>query len=165
MRFTLPVAAFAASFGAETALAAPAVSGPVSPALSWTLGIVGLAVATVLLVYVFALAKVAEGSAIAENITFVAAAVVCIAGAVVASWAARFLPAGLSAEQAGLASDGLIIVGMVLLTVYLARVRRALLRFVRAATEAQELLAKAHSEEPADEPDSKTPAAEEGMSA
>lgn len=120
------------------------------PAIQWGAEVFSLIVAGVLLAYVFALAKVADGSAIAESINLVAAAIICLAASVLSGWAARFMVDGFSVGQAGLASQMLIIVALVLLTIYIARVRRSLLRFLEAATDAQQLLAEAQIETPGD---------------
>jgi hypothetical protein len=118
-----------------------AADGGSLAALQWGAEIASLASAAVLLAYVFAMAKVADGSAMAENINLVAAAAICLAASVLATWGARFMPDALTEDQSRLASQLLIIVAMVLFTLYIARVRRALLRFLNAATHAEEMLA------------------------
>lgn len=92
-----------------------------------------LIAAIALLVVALLLKQVASGSVVAENISWVSAACVCLAASVLAQWTSLFLPAGsLAARQAVLGSDLLTLVALVLLCLYFWRVRQALRRFVTA---------------------------------
>lgn len=104
-------------------------------------GLVALIVAALLLVEMLALRKLAQGAAIADNITYAILAVVCLAASVLAGWVARFVPIGFSAEQARLGADLLSIAAMVLFGIYFFRVWRAMSRFLgRLTGEEQDLL-------------------------
>lgn len=104
-------------------------------------GIVGLLAAAALLLEMLSLRKLAQGAAIADNITYAILAVVCLAASVLVGWIARFVPTGLSAEQARLGADLLSIAAMVLFGVYFHRVWRAMSRFLgRLTGEEQNLI-------------------------
>lgn len=111
-------------------------------------GIVVLVTAGVLLIDVAALRRVAEGAAIAEYVAYVMAGVIALTASVLVGWVGRFLPMGLSASQARLAADLLVLVAMVLLGVYFFRVRRVMVRYLKAYS-GEELLARAQG--PAEE--------------
>ena len=104
-------------------------------------GVIGLIAAAVLLLEMLSLRKLAQGAAIADNITYAILAVVCLAASFLVGWIARFVPTGLSAEQARLGADLLSTVAMVLFGVYFHRVWRAMSRFLgRLTGEEQNLL-------------------------
>ncbi len=97
-------------------------------------GIVALLVAAGLLVQMLALRRLAQGAAIADNISYAILGVVCLAASVLVGWVSRFVPTGFTAEQARLGADLLSIVSMVLFGVYFFRVRRAMSRFLGRLT-------------------------------
>ncbi len=104
-------------------------------------GIVALVVAALLLVEMLALRKLAEGAAIADNITYAILAVTCLAASVLVGWIVRFVPTGFSAEQTRLGADMLSLAAMVLFGIYFFRVRRAMSRFLgRLTGEEQNLI-------------------------
>lgn len=109
------------------------------------LAALGLAGAVVLLVLAVLLQRIAVGSAMADNISYVVAGAVCIGGSALANWSTRFAPDAATAIQIGLAADGLLLVAIVLLCVYFFRVRSALQRFQRIMTSV-EPLAEMHVE-------------------
>lgn len=126
----------------------------VPQALGFGIGLLGLALSVALLLVVLALRKVAEGAAIAENMAYVMAAVLCLATSVLLGWIARVIEADFSPEQARLGSDLLVIASMVFFGVYFYRVRRAMVRFLDLMTAGQladtgeeEILARVHCEE------------------
>jgi len=97
-------------------------------------GVAGLVAAMLLLVEMLSLRKLAQGAAIADNISFAVLAVVCLAASVLVGWIARFVPTDLSAEQARLGADLLSIAAMAFFGVYFFRVRRAMSRFLSRLT-------------------------------
>lgn len=99
-------------------------------AVAFGTGLAMMIAAAVLLVIALSLARVAEGSAVAQNISYVVGACACLAGSVLLSWMVRVLPDALSASQARLGSDLLIIAAIVLFSVYFWRVRASLRRFL-----------------------------------
>ncbi len=113
-------------------------------AIDWAVGATTMLVAIALLVIAFGLSRVAAGSAMAENISYVVAACSCMGASVLASWAARFVDDGAAASQVLLGGQVLIIATMVLLCVYFYRVRAALKRFLDAAS-SSEVLARAQA--------------------
>jgi hypothetical protein len=103
---------------------------------SWAgylIGVFSLLAAAFLLVDAVLLRRVAHGGAIAENISFMVLGVICLAASVLVKWVAGFLPADVSLPQAELASDGLVLLSMVLLALYFWRVRSALANYLKAA--------------------------------
>jgi len=131
-------------------LAAPALARAAEPTggepVMWGIGVVTLAAAVVLLVIALGLARVAEGSAMAENISYVVVACVCLAGSVLATWAARFVPEGPVAVQVVIGGQALVIVAIACFCVYFFQVRAALKRFLTAVS-GQDALARAHMPE------------------
>ncbi|MDZ4177813.1 MAG: hypothetical protein U1E29_01060 [Coriobacteriia bacterium] len=99
----------------------------------YVIGILSLLAAAFLLVDAVLLRRVAHGGAIAENISFMVLGVVCLAASVLLKWVVGFLPADVSLPQAELASDGLVLLSMVLLALYFWRVRSALASYLKAA--------------------------------
>jgi nitrate reductase gamma subunit len=124
----VPAPAYAAGLGVEQAIATGA-------------GVLALIAAAGLLVEMLSLRKLASGAAIADNITYAVLATMCLAASVLAGWVARFLPAGVTADQARLGSDLLVLASFVLFGIYFFRVRQAMSRFLgRLAEQEQELV-------------------------
>lgn len=127
-----------------TLLAVPtpayATAGQVPAALSIGAGVAALVAAVVLLAAMLAVARIAEGAAIAENIRYAVLAVVCLSASVLMGWIARWAPA-FSVEHARLGADLLAVVAMALFGVYFVRVRLAMTRFLRRLTGEEQLLA------------------------
>lgn len=97
-------------------------------------GALTLLAAAALLVIALMLEKAASGSILGDNISWVVAACLCLAAAVLAQWASLFLEAGsLGASQARLGGDLLTLAGLSLLCVFFARVRSKLVGYARAA--------------------------------
>jgi hypothetical protein len=120
------------------ALAADAVAGdPIGLAdlLSFGAGALTLIAAVVVLVIALKLRAVTQGGAMAENITYLILSIVSLTFAVLLGWIVRFLPNSLSASQARLGADLLVLLALVLLGVYLEGVRRPLASFLRHARE------------------------------
>ncbi|PKQ36842.1 MAG: hypothetical protein CVT59_10655 [Actinobacteria bacterium HGW-Actinobacteria-1] len=103
-------------------------------AISTGAGVVALVVAALLLLEMLALRKLAQGAAIADNITYAILGVACMTTSVLLGWIARYVPTGFTAEQARLGADLLSIVSMVLFGIYFFRVRRAMSRFLGRLT-------------------------------
>ena len=101
-------------------------------ALTMAVGIVGLLTAIGLLLVAGSLSKLAEGSAIAENIQFVNAAASCLGASVLAGWMAHFLPDAFSEQQARYGADLLVIASSAFFTLYFWRVRASMLSFVKS---------------------------------
>lgn len=96
-------------------------------------GVVTLVAALWLLVVALRLAKVSAGSTYAENIRYVVLGSLCLAGSVLATWSARFMPDAFTVAQAQLGASLFIVAAIVLLAVYFTAVLRTLARFVKAA--------------------------------
>lgn len=113
-----------------------AATGPsiVPSWLPYAAGLLSLTVAAVLLTEILRLRRLAFGGAVSSNVSFVVAAVVCLAASALAYWTSNFLPS-VTQEQAVLASNLLVAAAMGLLGLYFAGVRRMLLRFVRDLTD------------------------------
>jgi uncharacterized membrane protein len=110
-------------------------------------GVSVLLSAVVLLVVALGLQRVARGSAIADNISYVVGACVCLGSAALARWVVRFVSQGLTSEQITLSSDLLTLAAIVLFCVYFFRVRAALSRFLQVAKSGDAALARAHAGE------------------
>jgi len=114
----------------------------VNPVLSTGAGVIALVLVALLLLEMLSLRRVAEGSALAENITYAVLATVCLAASVLVSWVGRFLDSSFSADQARLGSDLLGIAAIALFGVFFHRVRRAMSRFLSGfATSDDDLVA------------------------
>ncbi|HEX9092357.1 MAG TPA: hypothetical protein VF902_00090 [Coriobacteriia bacterium] len=118
-----------------------------------------LAAAAVLLVLAVLLERIARGSALAENLSYVVAAAVCLGAAALANWSVRLIVLEVTRTQVALAADGLSLVSIALLCVYFYRVRAALVRFQRIMTSV-EPLAEMHSGTSSPAPAGGTEAAE-----
>ena len=119
--------------GPAPALAAETTVG-ISPALTTGAGILALVLSAALLLEMLSLRRLAEGSALAENISFAVLATVCLAASVLVGWVGRFMDSGFSAEQARLGSDLLGVAAIALFGVFFHRVRRAMSRFLSRMT-------------------------------
>ncbi|MCX8008049.1 MAG: hypothetical protein N3B11_08110 [Coriobacteriia bacterium] len=140
----IPAQAFAAGAGIEGTIATGA-------------GVLALIAAAGLLVEMLTLRKLASGAAIADNITYAVLAAMCLAASILTGWVARFLPVGVTADQARLGSDLLVLVSIVLFSVYFFRVRRAMSRFLaRLSAEEADVVG-------ALDPDGSDEAVQEGM--
>jgi hypothetical protein len=120
-----------------------AADTPANEPIMWGIGLVTLLAAIVLLVIALGLARVAQGSAMAENISYVVAACVCLAASVLAMWASRFAPRGAVADQVAIGGQALIIAAIAFFCIYFFRVRSALKRFLSVVS-GQDALAQAH---------------------
>jgi hypothetical protein len=105
------------------------------------IGISSLGLAVALMLDVIALGRVAEGSAIADNISYLILGVVCLAASVLFGWVGVQLPLGMSSAQAQLAEDGLVMVSMALLAIYFYRLYSALSGYLKSARAYAESLA------------------------
>lgn len=133
------------AFLAAVALAVPApayASGAgAEQAISTGAGVLVLVAAAGLLIEMMSLRKLASGAAIADNITYAVLGTMCLAASVLLGWVARFLPAGLTADQARLGSDLLVLASLVLFGIYFFRVRQAMSRFLgRLSREEQDVV-------------------------
>ncbi len=125
---------------APQAAHASSLSAP--EALRFGGGLVGLAVAVVLLLQLVGLRRLVEGAAIAENILYAVLAALCLVTAVILGWVEGLVSTGFSAEHARLGADLLTVAAMFFLVVYFMRVKRAMRRFLTHLTgEAQMLTA------------------------
>lgn len=113
-------------------------------AVSWTVGGLTLCAAVALLLLALELTKVAGGSAIADNVSYIIVACLCLSASVLAGWAGRFLTDRFAVEQSELGAQLLVIATMAFLCIYFYKVRTALQRFL-TDTSAEHLLAKAHT--------------------
>ena len=126
--------AFALLLLPTTALAAGAGAASANFGLHVVVSLVGLVVAIILLIQALAVRKLARGGAVADKIGYVVLAVVCLAASALAEWGTNFF-AGLTLEQANLASQLLVIVAMVLLAVYFSSVGASMRRYLQSLTE------------------------------
>lgn len=103
--------------------------------------LLGLVVAVILLLEALALRTVALGGAIAEKISLVILAILCLAASAIVSWSSNFVPA-FTKSDVQLASEVLVIVAMALLAAYFFSVRSAMQRYLKAMTGQQHLEAE-----------------------
>ena len=143
--FALPSAAYAQDGGI--------VAGSI---INTGAGVLALLIAVMLLVEMLALRKLAQGAAIADNITYAILGVICLAASVLVGWIARFVPSGFTNEQARLGADLLSIASMSLFGIYFFRVRRAMSRFLGRLTGAEQHLVSVL------EPDADLPESQDG---
>jgi len=99
------------------------------------LSLLGLLVAVGLLVEALGVRRLALGGAVAERISLVVLAVVCLAASALADWGTNFV-VDLTLDQTQLASEVLVIVAMVLLAVYFWTVRVAMKHYLVEVTSA-----------------------------
>ncbi len=123
-----------------------AADGSTGSALRIGLSLIGLSVAVVLLVTALLVRRVAFGGVIAERISYVILAIVCLAASAVAQWTQNFV-AGVTLEQVRMASEVLVIVAMALLAVYFYSVYSAMKGYLESMTGSEKL----RSEQEADE--------------
>ena len=93
--------------------------------------LIGLAVAGMLLFQAVGVRKIALGGAIAERISYVILAILCLAASAITEWAVNFSE-GVSVAQAQLAREVLVIVAMALLAAYFYSVRTAMSEYLRS---------------------------------
>lgn len=128
-----------ASLVAVMCVPTPALALSSAPATtSWlhlATSMLGLIVAIVLLVEALAMRRVALGGAIAEKMSYVILAIVCLAASALARWTGNFV-VDVTLEQTQLASESLVIVAMALLTAYFFSVRAAMQSYLKVMTSA-----------------------------
>jgi len=120
-------------------LQAFAASSTPADATSWLhLGasLLGLVVAVVLLIEALNVRRVALGGAIAEKMSYVILAIVCLAASALARWTGNFVT-DVTLEQTQLASEFLVIVAMALLTAYFFSVRAAMQAYLNVMTSSE----------------------------
>ncbi|MDI6712861.1 MAG: hypothetical protein QMD96_06440 [Anaerosomatales bacterium] len=133
--------AFLAAVGCVVPTPAYAAGAGVEQTISIGAGVLALIAAAALLVEMMSLRKLASGAAIADNITYAVLGTMCLAASMLVGWVARFLPAGMTADQARLGSDLLVLASLVLFGIYFFRVRQAMSRFLgRLSLEEQDLV-------------------------
>jgi len=132
MRRSAPV--WLAFAGIITAPGVASAADAPTETVTWGLGIATLLASVALLLIALGLARVAAGSAMADNISYVVAACVCLAGAVLAAWWRRLVSDPAVTGQIELAGTALNTVSIVLFCVYFYRVRAALKRFLRGVS-------------------------------
>jgi hypothetical protein len=128
-----------------------AQTSPEAETAGWIIAVSTLVGAVVLLLIALGLARIAEGSAMAENISYVVAGCVCLACSVLATWIVRFTRGTFLGEQLMLTSEALIVACIAFFCVYFFRVRAALKRFRKTTAEAYALVAS-QMPDPVDEP-------------
>jgi hypothetical protein len=144
MRRIVPVAGRVAVLCAIPSVAL-AADGTDSTMLIDLFGAAVLAAAVVLLVAALGLQRVARGSAIAENISYVVGGCLCLGASVLGDWVVRFVPQGLTSAQVALSTEVLTLVAIVLFCVYFLRVGAALRRFLNIAEVGEAELARAQA--------------------
>ena len=118
-----------------------ASTGQIPAELGTAAGALALIAAAVLLREMLGLRAVARGAAIADNVSYVVLAAMCLAASVLLGWIARFIPGAFSAEHARLGADLLSVVAIVFFVIYFARVRAVMRRFVERVSGEQQILA------------------------
>jgi len=106
---------------------------PASLGVHVGLSLVGLIVAVVLLVEALGVRRLARGGAVADRISLVALAVICLAASALAEWGTNFV-ADLTLDQVQLASEVLVIVAMALLAAYFFSVRAGMKHYLDHVT-------------------------------
>jgi len=136
--YTLATVAAALAFPATAQAAAPVtpVEGPSTVRLAVSL--LGLIVAIVLLAEALTVRRVALGGVIAEKMSYIILAILCLAASAIAQWAQNFV-GGVTLEQVQIASQALVIAAMGLMAVYFYSVRRALQDYLKAMTGTEQL--------------------------
>jgi hypothetical protein len=94
--------------------------------------IIGLVVAVILLVEALAVRRIGQGGAIAEKISYVILAILCLAASAITEWVVIFTDEAISIAQAQLAREVLVIVAMGLLAAYFNSVHKAMSSYLRA---------------------------------
>jgi hypothetical protein len=108
------------------------------------IGVATLLASVVLLLIALGLARVADGSAMADNISYVVGACVCLAASVLATWSVTLVADPVVADQIALGGSALNAVSIVLFCVYFYRVRAALRRFLKVV-HTDDMLARAQA--------------------
>lgn len=119
---------------------------PTSPVLRIGMSAVGLLVAILLLLEALRVKKVAFGGAIAERMSYVVLAILCLAGSALARWVGNFVT-DVNQEQVQLASEALVIAAMALLATYFYSVRSALQKYLKAMTGSEMLASSPRTDE------------------
>lgn len=101
------------------------------PPVSLVASLIGLTVAVVLLLEALAVRRAAHGGVIAEKISYVVLAVVCLAASALAQWVRNFVD-GITLDQVQFASQVLVVIAMSLLAAYFGSVRRGLQGLLRS---------------------------------
>jgi amino acid transporter len=102
--------------------------------------LIGLLVAFLLLVETLGVRKVAFGGAVADKISLVILATICLAASALAEWARNFV-VDVTLVQAQLASEVLVVAAMALLAAYFYHIRAAMQEYLKAMT-GQQMLAE-----------------------
>jgi hypothetical protein len=132
MRRSYLIALAPAALAAAPSYAYAAADSAVSEPFGWIISLIALIASIVLLLSALGLARVSQGSAIAENISYVIAACVCLAGSVLAGWAEQWVTDGMSIAQIDLAGKALTVVSITFFCTFFLRVRGAMRRFLVA---------------------------------
>lgn len=122
-------------------------AGDLLPGLGMAAGALALLSSALLLREMLQLRAVARGAAIADNVSYVVLAALCLAASVLVGWIQRFLPLGFSADHARLGSDLLAVVAMVLFVIYFSRVRGVMSRYLKRLSGEAQLLTAVMDEE------------------
>ena len=125
----IAVAGFA-QFATPTLAFAQGAGGDSVSLLHLGTSLTGLLVAIFLLLEALAVRRVASGGAVADKISYVILAIVCLAASALAQWTGNFVD-GLSFDQTQLAGEVLVIVAMALLTAYFYSVRVAMQNYLK----------------------------------
>ena len=96
--------------------------------------IIGLVVAVVLLIEAIGVRRIGQGGAIAEKISYVILAILCLAASAITEWFVIFTDQAVSVAQAQLAREVLVIVAMGLLAAYFNSVRVAMRAYLHSMT-------------------------------
>lgn len=135
----------------SVAAAAPVATSEGPSSVRIAVSLLGLIVAIALLVEALGVRKVALGGVIAEKMSYVVLAIICLAASALAQWALNFVAGGVTLEQVQIASQVLVIVAMGLLAAYFFSVRRALQGYLSAMTGTEKLQRELSTDEPAEE--------------
>jgi predicted Co/Zn/Cd cation transporter (cation efflux family) len=122
----------ATAFASTGVLPAEGLEFDMPGTLSTITGVLTLLLAVVLLVVTLQLRRVADGSAIAGNITYVMAGSACLATSVLLGFLERFIASWVSSDVVRAAADMLIFMAMLFLALYFNAVRQALNNFLQA---------------------------------
>lgn len=106
----------------------------------------GLFISMTLLVEALRVRKVTLGGAIAEKISYVLLAIVCLSASALAAWTSNFVR-GVTLAQIRLAQQLLDITAMGLLAAYFRSIRTAMQRYLTAITGSQHLAAELEAED------------------
>ncbi|MBI5232644.1 MAG: hypothetical protein HY876_10835 [Coriobacteriales bacterium] len=122
--------------GVLSALPAPvlAVTGRGVDPLQTVVSAVGLGLAILLLVEALQVRRLATGGAIAQRISMVILATMCLATSALIEWVVVLLPKEITTDQASFAARLLVIAAMGLLAAYFFGVRVAMQRFLDSMT-------------------------------